>query len=240
MKENFLTLRKKFNEIKEMGYITPLRKGTTGIGYTFETLLGKKEDYEVLPDFKGIEIKTKFGYSKSKITLFNCIPMRNENSAINYIIDNYSWNPKDKDYKVFSNEVNSDTYHKKYSYNFELKINYLNKRVVMNAYKDNVLIEEVCYWDFQTLEKKLKTKLNYLAIVIGYPYKKNNNLYYKYLKMTTYKLKDFYAFVKLIETKKIQICFYIKRYADNRIENHGIAFKIDKKYIENLFEKLNY
>ena len=37
--ENFIILRDKFQKIKKMGLIEPLRKGTTGIGYTFETLL---------------------------------------------------------------------------------------------------------------------------------------------------------------------------------------------------------
>ena len=37
-----------------MGLIAPLRRGSTGIGYTFETLLSKKEDSESNPDFLGM------------------------------------------------------------------------------------------------------------------------------------------------------------------------------------------
>ena len=38
------------------GYVKSIRGGTTGIGATFEALIGKEEDKLSLPDFKGIEI----------------------------------------------------------------------------------------------------------------------------------------------------------------------------------------
>lgn len=239
MKENFKILRQKFNNIKQTGEIKPLRKGSTGIGYTFETLIEKKEDAKPIADYKGIEIKTKLGYSKSALTLFNCIPLRNNESAIKYIMKNYSW-PFKNNMLSFSNEISTKFNNKNIDYKFKLKIKYNKKKIVMNAYKHNKFIEEVCYWEFQTLERKLKTKLNYLAIIIAYPYKKNNELYYKYLKMTTYKLKSFYSFLQLINTEKIKIHFYIKQNRNDIIENHGVAFKIKNEYIEELFTKLNY
>lgn len=112
MKENFNILRQKFNDIKQMGAVKALREGSTGIGYTFETLLGKKEDSESLPDFMGIEIKTKLGYSKSPITLFNCVSIRNNCSAIEYILDNYYWYSKKKNAKVFSVELYANKFSK--------------------------------------------------------------------------------------------------------------------------------
>lgn len=75
-----------------MGLIESKRTGTTGIGYTFETLLGKKEDKNFTTDFMGIEINAKLGYSKSPLTLFNLTPYMNNNSSIQYIIDNFGYN----------------------------------------------------------------------------------------------------------------------------------------------------
>jgi len=40
---NLLEIRKKLKEIKNKGFIKSIRKGTTGIGYTFETIFGLKE-----------------------------------------------------------------------------------------------------------------------------------------------------------------------------------------------------
>lgn len=240
MKENFKILREKFNEIKNIGLIESMRYGTTGIGYTFETLLGKKEDSECFPDFCGIEIKTKLGYSKSPMTLFNCIPKRNNESAINYILNKYSWNLRKESIFVFSNEIYCTQTSEKYGYNFKLKLDYLGKRIIMQSYKNNILQEDVCYWDFNDLNKKLNTKLKYLAIIYGYPYKIKNKLYYKYLKMNTYKLKGFFEFLKLVSENKISIQFYLKRNTDNTIENHGVSFRIDNNSIEDLFFKLFY
>ena len=70
-KKEIEQLEKEFKRIKNMGYVKSTRNGPTGIGKTFEDLLGKKEDALGLPDYKGIEIKTKRSYSNSYTTLFN-------------------------------------------------------------------------------------------------------------------------------------------------------------------------
>ncbi len=57
-----------------MGWIESKRKGTTGIGYTFETLLGKEEESFPIPDYGSIEIKTRYRNAKFPITLFNATP----------------------------------------------------------------------------------------------------------------------------------------------------------------------
>ena len=47
-----------------MGFVNTLRPGSTGVGYTLETLLGIAANSSRSPDYKGIEIKT--GRRKSK------------------------------------------------------------------------------------------------------------------------------------------------------------------------------
>jgi hypothetical protein len=70
----------KFDEVKGRGWIDTMRAGDTGIGYTFETLLGIEENNDQTADFKGIEIKCQgmkegdiagFG----KINLFQAAPV---------------------------------------------------------------------------------------------------------------------------------------------------------------------
>ena len=67
-------LKQEFEKIKKMGYVKSTRSGFTGIGKTFEDLIGKNEDTLETPDYHGIEIKTKKSYSKSYTTLFNATP----------------------------------------------------------------------------------------------------------------------------------------------------------------------
>lgn len=52
-------VRKKLAEIKKKGYVQPLRKGPTGIGYTLETLLGIAENNVSAPDLGEIGLKAK-------------------------------------------------------------------------------------------------------------------------------------------------------------------------------------
>ena len=62
--------RKKFNQIKQMGFVCSKRKGPTGIGYTLETLLGIKENNVASPDIDGAELKAHRINDNGLITLF--------------------------------------------------------------------------------------------------------------------------------------------------------------------------
>ncbi len=67
---NLEEFKQKFQELKNKGFVKSLRKGSTGIGFTFETLMGVDENNLALPDIDGIEIKTHRDNSKSMVTLF--------------------------------------------------------------------------------------------------------------------------------------------------------------------------
>ena len=64
-------MKEKFRQIQNIGLCKSLRKGTTGICFTFESLIGKSEDRSFEPDFKGIEIKVKLAYTKTPTTLLS-------------------------------------------------------------------------------------------------------------------------------------------------------------------------
>ena len=67
---NLEEFKAKFEELKNRGFVKSLRKGPTGIGLTFETLMGVEENNLALPDIEGIEIKAHRDNSQSMITLF--------------------------------------------------------------------------------------------------------------------------------------------------------------------------
>jgi hypothetical protein len=67
---NLDEFKQRFQDLKNQGFVKSLRKGPTGVGFTFETLIGLKENNLALPDIKGIEIKAHRDNSKSMITLF--------------------------------------------------------------------------------------------------------------------------------------------------------------------------
>lgn len=95
IKEEIAELNKKLYAIKKKGWHQTLRKGSGGIGKTLETLLGKKEDSNPLPDYKHFEIKTKKYGSISYITLFSITPQNDLNEIeINRLVKNYGYPDK--------------------------------------------------------------------------------------------------------------------------------------------------
>lgn len=248
MEENIKLLKRKFEEIKKLELTKALRKGTTGIGYTFETLLGKKEDNSYLPDFNGIEIKTKLGYSSSPLTLFCMVPKKSNDYCIKHILNTYGYPDKEAlkhGFKRFKGNV----YCKQNNiiackYIFKLKIDKVNKKLrlfILDRYF-NVIKDDI-FWDFEDLEQRLFSKLSYLAIIKGLPYKRNNNTFYKYISLDIYKLKSFDIFLKLIEKDKIFVVFNIDMIKNEKqfgkINDRGTAFRINIRDIEQLFEKVD-
>lgn len=236
MVEDILKLNEEFQKIKDIGYIEALRSGPTGIGYTFETLLGKKEDQNSLPDYKGIEIKCKLGYSKSDTTLFTCAPKRDDSLATTYFFEKYSYhlygNPNN--YKLFSRKIFYNSNFELYGFLFKIYVDYNTKKVFVKSYKSGKFYENVCYWDFESLKSKLYAKLKILATIKGYPYRVNNKNYFKYLSINYYALKNFDMFLELIQKGDIYLSIYLKDGLD-KIENHGFAFKIKNNSIKKLF-----
>ena len=244
MREDVLLLKKEFKRIKNMGLVKSLRKGPTGIGYTFETLLNKKEDQESKPDFRSIELKCKYAYSKIPLSLFSCAPLKNGNYATRYIFETYGYlNPEISNSElVYYNNVFANYTKDRGGYKFNLEVNRDKKQVIMKACKNGEFVEDVCYWDFETLEKRLLGKLTNLAIVYAYPYYKNNAEYFKYVKMDIYKLKSFDKFLELIENDEVLIHFYIKDgFTDigtPRLIAREVKFALKLESISKLFEKI--
>ncbi|MBD3340233.1 MAG: hypothetical protein GF353_14060 [Candidatus Lokiarchaeota archaeon] len=68
---NLKELGEKLRTISDMGYVIALRRGNTGIGYTFESLIGLAETNIPIPDIGGrFEIKTTRKDSSSLVSLF--------------------------------------------------------------------------------------------------------------------------------------------------------------------------
>lgn len=245
MEKSISNLKKKFKFVQEKGLCKSLRNGTTGIGFTFETLIGKDEDRNPEPDFNGIEIKVKLGYTKTPTTLF-CLNPKGQDYIAKYLLDKYGYpDKKDKSLKCFRVEANSIK--NKISVNryiLKLKVNYVEKRLELIILDLNLnVIDNSIYWTFEDLEERLIKKLNYLAYVKGYPYKRNNEIYYKYTNMNVYKLKDFNKFLELIEQNQIYVIFNIgiakKGPNIGKIEDRGTAFKIYNDCIDKLFDLID-
>ncbi len=79
------------------------------------------------------------------------------------------------------------------------------------------------------------------AIVTAYPYRYNNELFFKYFYMDIYILKTFDDFLRLIEEDKIYVEIYMResvnKHGDYKIQNNGTNFIIKFDSINELFLK---
>lgn len=155
IEESIIDLKEKFNKIKTMGYVKTVRNGSTGVGATFEYLIGKKEESFEIPDYYGIEIKTRRAYSKSSITLFNAVPTGGTYYEVKRLRDNFGWSRKKDNIKSLYSMV-STTKKEKVGLNhyFKLDINEKEERIYLEVYdKNGELIDKETYWDFDVLKK---------------------------------------------------------------------------------------
>ena len=244
MKSNMLELYYKFKEIKEKGWIKSMRKGPGGIGYTFETLIGKNEENFPIPDYNGIEIKTLNRYGKKNIHLFSISPDGDYLFPIQRIIDILGYpdkeNPK---YRMFNvtvkaNEFKNIGYYKK----VKINVNREAKKVELVAYRDSRKIDIGVSWSFDMLKERLYLKMHDLCVIETEIRKINNVDYFHYQRSSFYILKDFDTFIDLIEKGIVPISFKISVFKsgknEGKMHDRGTSFSINFDDIQLLFKKI--
>lgn len=164
-----ITLKTKFEKIKRLNWVESKRNGPTGIGYTFESLIGKKEDNICNPDYKNIEIKTKKYGSKSYTNLFSLAP-KNETSTyeIKRLLNKFGYpdkilkNKKVLNVEMYANKKNLIANR----YFFQLNINKTEEKIYLYVYNLNHTFNEgKAFWSFKEIEEKLNKKIKKLAYV---------------------------------------------------------------------------
>lgn len=243
MISTIIKLRNEFLRIKNMGLVKSLREGTTGMGYTFETLINKKEDQNYLPDYNGVEIKTKMGYSKSSIVLFSLVPRMNGDSCVKYLVRKYGYsNKKDRNFKILRCDVFANSkvliFNKYY---FKLVIDYTDNQLKLLSYDNDFnILDNKIYWSLDELKNRLLTKLKYLAIIKGYPYKRDDGIYYRYTNFDAYELRGFDNFLELIDDGLIFITFNIEENIEKAgiLKCQNVQFRINIQDVDKLYRKI--
>ena len=238
-------LQEKFNEISKKGYIKGIYNSSSSIGRTFENELNLSMNKECVPDYHGIEIKTRRTYSKSAITLFTATPDGKEHKEIERLKNTYGYPYKrDKKYKALYVDVygNKLTYGG-VKYQYKLDIDKMEEKVYLCVYnQQGKLLERKVYWTYKILESKLLSKLSYLSIINVWPNKKDGWNYFKYYKISFFKLKGFSQFMKLLENGTIKLSLKIDIYLNEnnygKVYDHGCGFAIQEKDIIKLFDKI--
>lgn len=239
-------LQEKFKRISEKGYIKGIYNCSSSIGRTFENELNLPRNEFGVPDYNGIELKTRRAYSKSRITLFTAVPDGTDLFEIERLKNLYGYPyKKDRRYKA----LYADVYGNKLTfggrkYQYKLEVNRRQEKVYLLVYdRYSKLKEKRVYWSFKYLERKILNKLQCLAIVDVWPKNIDGWNYFKYYKINFYDYKGFDIFLQLLEdgiiiiTLKIDIHLDEKRYGHTY--DHGCSFRIKKEDITKLYIEYN-
>ena len=244
MIDDLISLRDKFEKIKKMGWIESMRKGTTGIGYTFEWLLGKPEESFPIPDYGSIEIKTRYKNSKRDITLFNATPDGDYLFPIKRIYERFGI--KDKEYpncKKFYANISTIPHYTGIYYKFKLVVDEDEEKIkILVIDNNNKCIDPKISWSFQFLKEKLERKLKYLALVKAECYCNIEKQFFHYYEITFYMMKNFNTFIDLLKKGIIKTTFMIGFYKSGpkfgEMNNHGVGFDIAEEDLPKLFHKV--
>ncbi len=233
----------KFGKIRNLGYVKAINNDSSGIGLTFEKLLGKEIDNFPYPDFQNvIEIKTKLAYSNKPIHLFKLSPNCNDFFDSKKILEKYGhYNPGKRATKSFNCTIFANKITKSgLFYYFSIGIDYKEQKILLLVYNDNYrLIDNSIFWTFENVENAVLRKLKCLAFVQVWATHKNGINYYKYYRYDIYKYSNFYNFLNLIEKGIISITFSMDIYNSEKrqgqVHDHGVSFDIDKSNLNKLF-----
>lgn len=242
---NFYKLKKEFERIKNLNYIRGISNNKNASGFTFEKELNSTSGDLCIPDFKNIEIKVLRNYDYASITLFSSAPDGNIPLATKWLTKNYGTPISEFDgMNSLVCKLSGSKMYRLNSYKFIIEINYIKCKVILKIYNTkNILINNDIYWDFDTLESKLKSKLSYLAIVNSKKKTLNSLVYYAYTDLKCYKLKSFSTFLKLLETGIITLNIKTGVYKSGpykgKFHDHGVSFCINKNNILKLFDKID-
>lgn len=219
----------KLQEIENKGFVQSLRRGTTGIGYTFETLFGVKENNIPIPDIGGrVEIKTIRRDSQSLITLFTF------NRGVWHIrqkelIQNYGYIDEKGRYAL----KNTVFYGKPVPQGISLDVD--ENRNTIHLVEVNTK-KILATWDVYVIVGTFMTKLSRLLIIIADRKIEQGIEYFYYNE--AYLLTDPSPrnFLKAFKNSLIGIDIRMHLKESEAVRNRGTAFRIKEKDLMELYE----
>jgi MvaI/BcnI restriction endonuclease family len=224
-------LLNKFDGIRKRGWVPTLREGHTGIGYTFETLLGIKENNDQIADFKGIEIKCKGKKEGSragtgKINLFQVAPTWVSALAAKERIRILGQPRKDGLYACYSQVTTRAN-------NLGLVLQILNPKHKIDLRKRG---ETLAYWSFAQLEKRLTEKHSRAAFVNAEIRATKSTTLYAYEELVYCDRPNMGRFVDLVADRKIVFEFLLSEKPNGGIRNRGYPWRLVRaEFLSHLF-----
>lgn len=235
-----------FDEIHNRGWVQSHRVNNTGIGKTFEDLVGVDENNSQGPDFMEFEIKSHREEASSPITLFTLAPTFPK-QANSYLKDKFgecylNSSLKKLHTSVFADRMNS--YIGKYSFKL---INDRSSEALKIAVFDllsGVLLDDSVGYTYDKLREKLFKKLKSLFYVSADRRFQNGIEEFMFTNAIIYTNPSFERFLDILDDGRVQYDIRIGSYQSGtnygKAHDHGSGFRIRQDYILELYDNVEY
>jgi hypothetical protein len=215
----------RFDEIRQMGWIETQRIGDTGLGYTFESLLGIKENNDQTADYRGIEIKCKLerekGVGRGKLNLFQAGPI---------------WTQKMRNHERIRllGQLNPDGL---YACHSQVTTLPNNLELALQVVKDSQKIDlsksarVVGYWPFEKLGARLAEKHSRAVVVKAKYQDTGTKREYLYNELVYCERPSIERFVDLVAHRRLVFEFTMSEKPGGRIRNHGYPWRLSGDHL---------
>jgi hypothetical protein len=221
------------------------RRSNTGIGKTFEDIIGVEENNNLLVDYKGeIELKSQRAYTQSKITLFTKAPT-SPSSATSSIVEKYgSPDPVYPQHKIIhscAQGTNFNSLKGRWGFKLDVRRDECRVYLLIKDLQTGKIVENDIYWSFDNLKERVETKCKNIAYITAKTKKIGEEEYFTFDKAVLLSGLTFDAFLDHIENDTIvfEIRKGVYKSGKNKGQphDHGGGFRIAKKKIDLVFKR---
>lgn len=221
----------RFDDVNARGWIRTLRRGDTGLGYTFESLIGIRENNDKRADFRGIEVKCKLakesGTPSAKTNLFQQGPIwTDRRTAIDRLRAIGRLRP-DGTYACHS----------------QVTVNRNNLGLLLKSVADEEKIdllsqsETIGYWPYALLSRRLREKHSRAVFIKVKARGGEHEREYLYLELVYCERPSIERFVELIGSKNIVFEFLMKEDRQGAVRNRGYPWRLARQaFLDHLFQ----
>jgi hypothetical protein len=223
-------LLKLYDGVNSLGWIDTLRVGDTGIGYTFETLVGIEENNDQHADFKGIEVKCKLKKdlrpTGGKINLFQMGP---------------AWADKQRGIERLRRmgQVDPCGYYRCHSQVTTTANNlglWLQVQPSSGDIDLNKGLECLGIWGQEQLAKRLAEKHSRAVFIKAESRTRAGILQYHYNELIYCERPDIDRFISMVDARRIVFEFMMREKPPGSVRNHGYPWRlVDERQLDQLF-----
>ena len=220
----------KFDALSAKGFVPTLRKGSTGIGYTLETMLNIEENNSPRGDFMGMELKAwrndgSHSQRHEKMNLFLKEPKWMDGLSSKDRVHKYGYvdpNGRTALYSTVTIETNS---HK-----LGFEIDQENSKLWMTFEG-----KRVAWWSFDVLEKRLTEKHTETVFVSADVQGEGKQEAFHYQQVLWCREPSVEKFLTLLTEGDVMLELRMHLKETGSVRNHGSCFRIDKARLKDLF-----